>query len=53
LYKTPVTVITHDIDVVNRMLSEEQYFFTDIEKDGILLYDAGNTPLAWHKPLSR
>jgi hypothetical protein len=34
------------------MLSEGQYFFTDIEKEGILLYDAGNTPLAERKPLS-
>ena len=34
------------------MLSEGQYFFTDIEKEGILLYDAGNIPLAERKPLS-
>ena len=52
VYKTPVTVITHDIDFVNKMLNEGQYFFTDIEKEGILLYDAGNTPLAERKPLS-
>ncbi|MBN9383838.1 MAG: HEPN domain-containing protein [Chitinophagaceae bacterium] len=52
VYKTPVTVITHDIDFVNKMLREGQYFFTDIEKEGILLYDAGNTPLAERKPLS-
>jgi predicted nucleotidyltransferase len=52
VYKTPVTVITHDIDFVNKMLSEGQYFFTDIEQEGILLYDAGNTPLAERKPLS-
>jgi HEPN domain-containing protein/predicted nucleotidyltransferase len=52
VYKTPVTVITHDIDFVNRMLTEGQYFFTDIEKEGILLYDAGTTPLAERKPLS-
>jgi len=51
-YKTPVTIITHDIDFVNRMLGEGQYFFTDIEKEGILLYDAGNIPLAERKPLS-
>jgi HEPN domain-containing protein/predicted nucleotidyltransferase len=53
IYKTPVTVITHDIEFVNRMLSEGQYFFTDIEKEGILLYDAGNIPLAERKPLSK
>jgi HEPN domain-containing protein/predicted nucleotidyltransferase len=52
VYKTPVTVITHDIDFVNKMLSEGQYFFTDIEQEGILLYDAGTTPLAERKPLS-
>jgi HEPN domain-containing protein len=52
VYKTPVTVIVHDIDFINKMLSEGQYFFTDIEKEGILLYDAGNIPLAERKPLS-
>jgi predicted nucleotidyltransferase/HEPN domain-containing protein len=52
VYKTPVTVITHDIDFVNKMLTEGQYFFTDIEQEGILLYDAGNTPLAERKLLS-
>jgi uncharacterized protein len=53
VYKTPVTVITHDIDFINKMLIEGQYFFTDIEKEGILLYDAGNIPLAERKPLSQ
>ena len=47
-----MTIITHDIDFVNKMLSEGQYFFTDIEQEGILLYDAGNTPLAERKPMS-
>ena len=45
-------LITQDIDFVNKMLSERQYFFTDIEQEGILLYDAGNTPIAERKPLS-
>ena len=52
VYKTLVTLITHDIGFINKMLTEEQYFFTDIEKEGILLYDAGNMPLAERKPLS-
>jgi predicted nucleotidyltransferase len=52
VYKTPVTVIAHDIAFINKMLSEGQYFFTDIEKEGILLYDAQTTPLAERKPLS-
>ena len=52
VYKTPVTVITHNIDFVNKMLTENQYFFTDIGKEGFLLYDAGNMPQAERKPLS-
>lgn len=53
IYKTPVTIIAHDIDFINRMLSEGQYFFTDIEKERILLYDAGNIPLTERKPLNQ
>lgn len=52
VYKTPVNVIVHDIGFVNKMLSEGQYFFSDIEEEGILLYDAGTTALAERKPLS-
>jgi hypothetical protein len=40
------------IDFINKMVSEARYFFTDIEKEGILLYDAGNVALAERKPLS-
>lgn len=42
-YRVPVNVITHDIDYVNEQLRKGQYFFSDIIKEGILLYDAGNT----------
>lgn len=52
IYKTPVTVIVHDIDFINKMLSEGQYFFTDIEKEGISLYDTGRVALAERRPLS-
>ena len=51
-YKTPVTAIVHDINFVNKMLSEGHYFFTDIEKEGIQLYDSGNTILVERRPLS-
>jgi hypothetical protein len=52
-YKTPVTAIVHSIDFVNKVLSEGQYFFIDIEKDGIMFYDdAGNVPLAERKLLT-
>ena len=38
--KTPVSIIVHDIDFVNQRLRKAQYFFTDIKKDGILLFDS-------------
>ncbi len=52
IFKNPVTVITHDIDYVNKQLSEGHYFFSDIEKEGILLYDAGTIPLAQRRALN-
>lgn len=41
-----ITVLVHDIDHVNLRLSEGQYFFSLLGRDGVLLYDAGNVPLA-------
>ncbi len=43
--KTPVSVIVHDIDFVNRRLSKAQYFFSEIKKEGILLYDSNKFQL--------
>jgi len=43
--KTPVTVIVHDVDFVNRRLSRAQYFFRDIKKEGILLYESNKFQL--------
>ncbi|MBO9730780.1 MAG: HEPN domain-containing protein [Chitinophaga sp.] len=51
-FYTPVTIIVHSIDYVNARLSEGQYFFSDIKKEGILLYDANNIPLAEQRDLS-
>jgi uncharacterized protein len=42
---TPISVIVHDIDFVNRRLSKAQYFFTDIKKQGVILYDSGKFQL--------
>jgi uncharacterized protein len=50
---TNVSAITHDIEYVNGKLSEGQYFFADIQKEGILLYDAGKVQLAAKKEISR
>ena len=43
--KTPVSVIYHSIGQVNYRLKEGQYFFSDIKKEGILLYDSGKLKL--------
>lgn len=42
---TYINIIVHDIDYVNRKLSDGHYFFSDIKKEGILLYDAENIAL--------
>lgn len=39
-------LIGHDIQDVNIQLAEGQYFFSDIKKEGCLVYDAGNFVLA-------
>ncbi len=43
--RTPASVIVHDIDFVNRRLSKAQYFFTDIKKEGILLFNSNQFEL--------
>jgi HEPN domain-containing protein len=43
--RAPVTILAHDIDYVNSRLAEGHYFFAMIKREGILLYDAGHTPL--------
>ena len=43
---TRITIIAHDIEHVNNSLKKGQYFFTDIKKEGILLYDSGKFKLA-------
>jgi predicted nucleotidyltransferase/HEPN domain-containing protein len=35
---TPVSVIVHDIQFINGSLYKRKYFFSDIEKEGVLLY---------------
>jgi len=45
-YRTPVSVITHDLDYINEKLKIGQYFFADIVKEGILLYNGNGAPFA-------
>ncbi|GAF93903.1 unnamed protein product, partial [marine sediment metagenome] len=43
--KTPVSVIYHSVGQVNYRLKEGRYFFSDIKKEGRLLYDSGKLKL--------
>ena len=44
--KTPVSIIYHSVGQVNYQLKEGRYFFSDIKKEGITLYDTGKLELA-------
>lgn len=46
--RTPVSIIVHSLDDVNEQLDRGRYFFADILRDGVLLYDTPGTKL--HKP---
>ncbi|MES2676830.1 MAG: nucleotidyltransferase domain-containing protein [Pseudomonadota bacterium] len=37
-------IITHDIEALNIKLAEAQYFYSDIKKEGILLFDSKKFP---------
>lgn len=50
--KTPVSFIVHSRREVNKYLKEGQYFFCDIRKEGVVLYELDDEPLAEPKPLS-
>lgn len=44
--ETPVSFIVHSRREVNAFLKEGQYFFSDIRKEGIVLYELNDEPLA-------
>jgi predicted nucleotidyltransferase/HEPN domain-containing protein len=48
----PVSMISHTIEHVNEMLEDNSYFFNDIKKEGIMLYDSGQYQLASPKKFS-
>jgi HEPN domain-containing protein len=50
--KIAVNCIIHDIGHINEGLSFGQYFFADIVKEGVLLYDTGKVQLAEPKQLT-
>jgi HEPN domain-containing protein/predicted nucleotidyltransferase len=50
--QTPPHIIFHDIGFLNNELSEGHYFFTDIVKEGTMLYNNGKHVLSTPKELS-
>ena len=52
LFRTPVNVIMHDIKYVNEGLEIGQYFFTDIIKEGVILFDTEKDEFAKPRELS-
>jgi len=50
--KTLVGLIAHDIQFFNRRFGKGQYFFSDIKKEGVLLYGSGKFELAKARELS-
>ncbi|MFN3808100.1 HEPN domain-containing protein [Asticcacaulis sp.] len=49
--KTPVSFIVHSLADVNDQLARGRPFFSDIVKDGVMLYEAEGHPLAKTTPL--
>lgn len=50
--ETPLTIIFHDIKYLNEELEQGHYFFSDIVKEGTMLYNTGKFELATPKELS-
>jgi predicted nucleotidyltransferase/HEPN domain-containing protein len=48
----PVNIIVHTLDEVNRGLKRGEYFWIDIARDGIVLYDLPGSELATPMPLT-
>jgi predicted nucleotidyltransferase/HEPN domain-containing protein len=49
---TPVNLIVHSLEDVNDQLAHGRPFFTDIARDGIVIYEAPGFPLASPKKLT-
>lgn len=51
-YKPPVNLEIHELDYINKGLDEGEYFFVDIVKEGILLFDKHNVQFASPRELT-
>jgi len=50
-YKITVQIIHDTITKVNKDLDQSRFFYTELKKDGIMLYDSGNYKLARRRKL--
>lgn len=50
-YDAEISIIVESIDEVNKQLEKGRYFYTDIKKEGVLLYDSGEFILSEAKDL--
>ena len=50
--RTPVSVIASDIGFINKRIRKSQYFYIDIKREGVMLYDTGNFTLDEAKELT-
>ncbi|WDD99617.1 HEPN domain-containing protein [Thalassomonas actiniarum] len=46
IHRTPVSLIAEDIHFVNKRLRKSQYFYIDVKREGIILFDSGKFELA-------
>lgn len=49
---TPVQFINDDIRVFNKAIEESRYFYTQIKREGVVLYDSGKFKLARRRKLN-
>ncbi|HEX8300079.1 HEPN domain-containing protein [Sphingomonas sp.] len=50
--RRPVNIIVHTLDEVNKALQRGEYFWVDIVRDGVLLYELPQHALATPQPLT-
>lgn len=50
--RTPVSLVYHSLDDVNEKLRLGRYFFSDILRDGIVLFEEADNPFVEPQPLS-
>lgn len=51
-FTTQIQFITESIKSFNKQITKSRYFYTDIKKEGIMLYDSGNYKLARRRKLN-